>query len=95
MRATLKIGIQSGEVISKNNMDSWVFKLQNNTIFILFAALSVSLITNAYLIVELNFGKRTLNCSDFNSQTEALPYLKTNPQLDLNHDGIPCNGLPK
>lgn len=34
-------------------------------------------------------------CKDFSSQTEALAALPTNPQLDKDGDGIPCESLSK
>lgn len=40
-------------------------------------------------------GLAPLTCAHFSSRSEAFPYLKDNPQLDKNKNGIPCENLPQ
>lgn len=37
---------------------------------------------------------RRVTCGDFSRQSEAYPYIPSNPRLDRDRDGIPCESLP-
>jgi Excalibur calcium-binding domain len=37
---------------------------------------------------------RKVTCKDFSRQWSAYPYMSSNPRLDRDRDGIPCENLP-
>lgn len=51
---------------------------------------SILLFIIAGLFLELKDSRKIINCDSFSSYKEALKALPSNPKLDLDHDGKPC-----
>lgn len=70
-----------------------IIEQQHIALIGLIAVVVILLFGVAALFVRLSESKLVVNCSSFSSYGAALKALPDYPDLDWNHNGIPCEKL--
>lgn len=82
-------------------MENFLSRLRNYkpAKWMIYVAWTVCLLSILVYLLILNTKKHDYNCSDFKTQREAQAVFNKYPidlyHLDADHDGVPCESLPR